>query len=73
MKYHKTRNNDSVQPLLNVSDAAAFLGISTRSVRRHIASGDLPHRRVGWLIKFDRDTLDGFAVPFSNEKKGGKQ
>ena len=48
--------------LLSVNEAADYLGISTRSVRRHIANGDLTHERVGWLIKFKQTDLDAFVV-----------
>lgn len=46
---------------MSVAEAASRLGISTRSIRRHVQHGDLEHIRVGWLIKFDQSALDKFA------------
>lgn len=39
--------------LLSVADAAAELGISACSVRRHVADGSLPSRRVGARVLID--------------------
>jgi excisionase family DNA binding protein len=39
--------------LLSVRDAAAELGISECSVRRHLADGTLPSRRVGARVLVD--------------------
>lgn len=57
---------------MSVEEAAEYLGISSRSVRRHVDNGDLEHRRVGWLIKFDTTALDAFAAPIGGRRKGGK-
>ena len=58
---------------LSVTQAAGYLGISPRSVRRHAATGDLPHRRVGGLLKFERETLQNFARPVGGNWKGGSK
>ncbi|MCB1131715.1 MAG: helix-turn-helix domain-containing protein [Verrucomicrobiae bacterium] len=55
---------------MSVSQAADFLGISVRSVRRHSANGDLAHRRVGWLLKYERSVLDAFAKNIGGNRKG---
>jgi hypothetical protein len=39
--------------LLSVADAAAELGISQCSVRRHVADGSLPSRKVGARVLVD--------------------
>lgn len=70
-KHSKCRSRD--HGLMSVAEAAERLGISTRSVRRHVSNGDLEHRRVGWLIKFDQTALDAFAVPIGGRKKGGSK
>jgi excisionase family DNA binding protein len=59
--------------LLTVVEAAEYLGISDRSIRRHVDNGDLEHRRVGWLIKFDQAALDAFAPPIGGRQKGGRR
>jgi excisionase family DNA binding protein len=49
---------------LSVPEAAEYLGISIRSIRRHVTNGELVHHRVGWLIKFLQSELDDFARRF---------
>ena len=71
MKNKKSRTRKAHE-LLSVPEAADYLGISSRSVRRHVDNGDLEHRRVGWLIKFDQESLDAFAPPIGGNKKGRK-
>jgi excisionase family DNA binding protein len=72
MKSYAKRKSHQSSHLLSVSDAAEYLGISPRSIRRHVSNGDLAHRRVGWLLKFDKSALDAFAVPMGGSRKGGK-
>lgn len=43
--------------LRNAEQAAAFLGLSTRSVWRMKDSGDLPHVRLGRRVLFTEDDL----------------
>lgn len=38
--------------LLTMQEAADVLTISERSLRRLVANGDIPHRRLGSLIRF---------------------
>jgi excisionase family DNA binding protein len=53
--------------LYNVSQAAKELGISTISVRRRTKSGEIPHRRIGGLIRYMPGDLQSYvdqsAVP----------
>lgn len=51
------------QQLLSVADAAAYAGVSTRTVRRWIAYGRLPGYRVGArLVKVDQAELDDLVI-----------
>jgi excisionase family DNA binding protein len=45
-------------PLLNVRAAAALLNVSRRTVYELVASGELPHVRVGGSIRFVPSTLE---------------
>ncbi|WP_424317014.1 helix-turn-helix domain-containing protein [Haloferula sp.] len=65
-----TQSNRPSLGLLSVGEAAEYLGISPRSIRRHASSGDLPHRRVGWLLKFEPTCLDDFAIHIGTKGKG---
>jgi len=58
--------------LLSVEDAAYYLGIGTRTLRRYAAEGDIEHRRVGRLLKFERATLDDFVRPLGGKKSTGR-
>lgn len=71
MKPYAKRKSHHSSHLLSVHQAAEYLGISSRSIRRHVANGDLEHRRAGWLIKFDKTALDEFTAPVCGRKKGG--
>jgi excisionase family DNA binding protein len=44
-------------PLLDVVQAAEFLGISRNGLYIQVRAGKVPHYRVGGLIRFDLDEL----------------
>ena len=49
-------------PTINVAQAALFLGVSERTIRRLVASRALGHRRVaGSLIRFTQSDLDCYV------------
>jgi excisionase family DNA binding protein len=48
--------------LMTVTDVAATLKVSTRTLYRWIKSGDLPVRRLGRSIRIDREELDRFVA-----------
>jgi excisionase family DNA binding protein len=50
----------SLPILLSVRDAADRLGVSTKTIRRWIASGELPHYRLGRSIRIAESDLIGF-------------
>jgi excisionase family DNA binding protein len=47
----------SVREVLNVVDAAAFLGLNRNTVRDFANNGTIPHRRVGKRLLFSRTAL----------------
>ncbi|WP_021479943.1 helix-turn-helix domain-containing protein [Cellulosimicrobium funkei] len=46
--------------LLAVARAAEILGLSEYSVRRAIAAGEMPYRRVGQAIRVTRTDIDEY-------------
>lgn len=42
---------------LSISDVAEILNITPATVRRHIKSNDLPHIKVGRLVRIPKDSL----------------
>lgn len=50
-------------PLLSPAEAADYLGLSIKSVRRLISCGDLPARRIGRLIRIRVEDLDTLGRP----------
>lgn len=64
MKPKKKLNHHLSRNYYNVREAADYLGKSERSIRRHYASGDLRHHRVGHSVRFSKSDLDDFAPAF---------
>jgi excisionase family DNA binding protein len=52
-----------VSSLVTISQAAERLGVSTRTIRRKIATGDLPGYRVGTLVRLRPDDVERLARP----------
>ena len=46
--------------VLNISDVAEILNVTPATVRRHIKSNDLPHIKVGRLVRIPKDSLIGY-------------
>jgi excisionase family DNA binding protein len=71
------RNHKQIEPIgfMDRTAAAAYLGISERSIQRHKDNGDLPFHRLGGLIRYLRADLDEFPVRFErkkNQRKNGR-
>ena len=46
--------------LLTVSDIAEIIQSSTKTVRRHIATGELPAIRIGRLVRIHPDVFEQY-------------
>ena len=46
------------RPLLTIPDAAFRLALSEKTIRRRVASGELPAVRLGARIRIDQDDLE---------------
>jgi excisionase family DNA binding protein len=57
--HDSARGDDSA--LLGPADAAAWLTVSTRTLRRLVAEGRLPVVRIGRTVRFKRSDLDQFT------------
>lgn len=44
-----------------VEDVALHFAVSERTVRRWLKSTDIPHRRIGSVIRFNLDEVDEWA------------
>ena len=49
-------------PLLSVPDAAAYLGISPRTLRNWLSLRRIDYVKIGRLTKLSRDTLDRYIA-----------
>lgn len=54
--------------LVSIDDAAATLGMSTKSVRRRISDGTIPAVRIGRLIRIPADALASVGRPLTVAK-----
>jgi excisionase family DNA binding protein len=48
--------------LLTGAELAQLLGISPRSLRRHVKSGAVPSVRIGRLVRFDPIQIESFFL-----------
>ena len=57
--------------LVSIADAADYVAISTKSIRRRIACGDLTGYRMGpRLIRVDLNELDALLTPIPTAGNG---
>jgi len=50
------------RPLMDVRAAAWRVNVSPKTIRRRIASGELPAVKVGGVVRIDADDLEQFLV-----------
>lgn len=48
--------------LMTAAELAQLLGISLRTLRRHVKSGAIPALRVGRLLRFDPVQIESFFL-----------
>jgi len=58
--------------LLDYAQAARYLGIGTRSLRRIVDDGDLTAHRFGRAVRFKRSALDELIERAAIEPVGGR-
>jgi excisionase family DNA binding protein len=57
-------NSDTLPPRPSIQQAAAWLGVDPKTVRRYIAQGKLKAVRIGpKLIRVERESLLALAKP----------
>lgn len=49
------------EPLVDVPSAATYLNVSPSTVRRLVKAGELPARRVGCQLRFERADLLAYS------------
>jgi excisionase family DNA binding protein len=54
----------------SLAKAAAYADCNERTLRRHIASGDLTGYRLGRVIRIDLNELDAWLKPVPTVKAG---
>ena len=55
------KNKDTVRQLLTLSDVAEILQCSEKTVKRRVASGELPVVRDGRMVRVHPDDLDRYV------------
>jgi excisionase family DNA binding protein len=48
--------------LMTAAELAQLLGISLRTLRRHVKSGAIPSVRIGRLLRFDPMQIESFFL-----------
>jgi len=59
---HRARGTAKPAPLRSIAEVAALLGVSTRTVRRLIAGGDLLAHRIGRSLRISEADLSAFLA-----------
>ena len=49
-------------PVLTRKDVAHGLGVSVRTIDRLVAAGEIPHHRIGDLVKFTAVDVEAFIA-----------
>jgi excisionase family DNA binding protein len=55
-------------PLLSVPELSAYLGIKSKTLYAKIGAGEIPHYRIGRLIRFRLDEINGWLEGCKNSK-----
>ncbi|MFN6542799.1 helix-turn-helix domain-containing protein [Mycolicibacterium nivoides] len=64
---HGVTQTDTLPPRPSIQQAAEYLGVDPKTVRRYIAQGRIKAARVGpRLIRVDRESLLALAKPIGN-------
>jgi len=59
--------------MMNLTEAAAYLGWSENTLRKLMRTTDIPHRRLGpRLVLFSRSALDAWAAGPPDDPTGGQ-
>lgn len=58
--------------LINIAAAADLLSVSSKTIRRFISSGALPHHRVGRQIRISQGDLTVFLALRRTNGTGGQ-
>jgi excisionase family DNA binding protein len=61
------------QPLMNIDEVAATLGVTVRHVRRLVAERRIPCVKWGHLLRFDPDELASWVDRARHADEGGWQ
>ncbi len=54
----KARDNRIFNEYLKIEDISAYLNVKTKTLYAMVESGDIPHYRIGRLIRFKREDVD---------------
>lgn len=58
-------SNGHDRPDATVKDVAEHFGVSERTVWRWLKETDIPHRRIGGVVRFRLDEVDQWSEPVS--------
>jgi len=51
---------ETTKRFMNVDELAAHLGISRHTIYWWVATRKVPHSKLGKLVRFDQDEIDGW-------------
>jgi excisionase family DNA binding protein len=65
-----SKTNTTPSPLISVADAATYLSVSTRTVRRLIERGEIPIVRTGGSVRIARPALHSYVAMHTELERG---
>ena len=57
----KHKEEKAEKEFLNVKEAAAYLGVCYRTMKKFMSGGEIPFRRAGWRTLIERESLRRWA------------
>jgi len=55
--------------LLTISDISEYLSIKTKTIYAKVEAGEIPHYRIGRLIRFRKEEIDDWLIGCRKENK----
>jgi excisionase family DNA binding protein len=70
---HNFQNTKVQNQFLTISEVAAYLSIKQKTIYAKVAAGEIPHYRIGRLVRFRLDEIDEWLMGCRNKNQQAPQ